>query len=162
MFLVSLKSLKGKFILLLAAVVAAIIVCVIVARGNTSGDSESISQVNALNYSALTSANQLEFINSLGYTVKTEPDAVNEITIPSEFDSVYTQYNEIQQEAGLDLTPYKGCTAKKWTYTITNYPEYKNQDCIKINLIIYAGRIIGGDICSVELDGFMTGLIKCP
>ncbi len=158
MFLFSLKSLKGKFILLLAVVIAAIIVCAVLS-GDEPSDGEAVTNVNAIDYSASTQTQQLEFIASLGYTVNTEPDNVEEIVIPQEFDDVYTQYNDIQKAADLDLSKYKGCNAKKWTYTITNYPGYENRDCIKINLIVYNGRIIGGDICSVELDGFMNPLV---
>ena len=54
----------------------------------------------------------------------------------------------------------KGCTVKKWTYILTDYPGYEEKDCIRMNLLVYKGKVIGGDICSVELDGFMTGLQK--
>ena len=52
----------------------------------------------------------------------------------------------------------KGCAVKKWTYILTDYPGYEDKDCIRLNLLVYKGKVIGGDICSVELDGFMTGL----
>lgn len=157
MFLFSFKSLKGKFILLLAVVVAAIIVCAVLSSDEPSDD-EPVTSVNAIDYSASTQTEQLTFIASLGYTVNTEPDSVEEVVIPEEFDDVYTQYNELQKAADLDLSRYKGCNAKKWTYTVTDYPGYENSDCIKINLLIYNGRIIGGDVSSVELDGFMNPL----
>ncbi|MBR5233184.1 MAG: DUF4830 domain-containing protein [Clostridia bacterium] len=158
MFLLSLKSLKGKFILLMAVVIAAIIVCAVLSDKEPSSD-EPVTDVNAIDYSASTQTEQLEFIAQLGYTVNTEPDSVEEVIIPEEFDDLYTQYNEMQKQADLDLSRYKGCNAKKWTYTVTDYPGYENRDCIKINLLVYSGRIIGGDICSVELDGFMNPLV---
>lgn len=158
MFLVSLKSLKGKFILLFAAVLAAVIVCSVISPDG-SGDNEDTSQINTVSLSASTQDELISFVSSLGYTVKNEPDTVEEIIIPEEFDNIYEQYNELQKSSGLDLSWYKGCTAKKWTFTITDYPGYEERDCIKINLIVYGKRIIGGDICSVELDGFMTGLL---
>ncbi len=163
MFLVSLKSLKGKFFILLAAVVAVVTVCVIVSKGNSPvNNNEALSRASTVvNYSA-DASNQIKYINNLGYTVKTEPDSVTEIMIPEEFDDVYSNYNELQKQAMSDLTPYKGCKVKKWSYTVTNYPDYQNKDCIKINLLTYNNRIIGGDVCSVEIGGFMTGLIKCP
>lgn len=157
MFLFSLKSLKGKFILLLAVVIAAIIVCAVLSSDEPN-ENEPVTSVNAIDYSAQTQTEQLEFIASLGYTVNTEPDKVEDVVIPEEFDDIYTQYNDLQKSADLDLTHYKGCNAKKWTYTVTDYPGYENRDCIKINLLIYNGRVIGGDICSVQLDGFMNPL----
>lgn len=157
MFLISLKSLKGKFLLLVATVVAAVVVFTVI----SSSENKSASSGNGvLNYSASTDEQRLNFINSLGLSVKNEPDSVKEFIIPSEFDEVYEEYNKIQLLAGLDLSPYKGCTVKKWTYTVTNYPDYENSDIIKLTLIVCNGRIIGGDICSTKLDGFMHPLTK--
>lgn len=158
MFLLSLKSLKGKFILLFAAVAAAVIVCAVISPDNKDNNEDS-TLTNTVSLSASTQGELISFISSLGYTAKNEPDSVEEIIIPEEFDNIYEQYNELQKSSGLDLSRYKGCTAKKWTFTITDYPGYEERDCIKINLIVYGKRIIGGDICSVELDGFMTGLL---
>ncbi len=102
----------------------------------------------------------LDFISTYGWEVKQEPDEVREVVIPAEFDEVYTNYNSIQTAQGLDLTPFKGQRVKKWTYTVTNYPGYETEDCIKINILVYEGCVIGGDICSVKLDGFMHGFEK--
>ena len=42
-----------------------------------------------------------------------------------------------------------------------NYPGYENKDgVVRANLLVYEGRVIGGDVCSVELDGFMQGFEK--
>lgn len=158
MFLVSLKSLKGKFILLFAAVAAAVIVCAVLSPQNENGN-EDTTKTDTVSLSVSTQDDLLSFISSLGYTAKDEPDSVEEIIIPEEFDKIYEQYNDLQKASGLDLSHYKGCTAKKWTFTITDYPGYEDTDCIRVNLIVYGKRIIGGDICSVELDGFMTGLL---
>ncbi len=156
MFLVSLKSLKGKFILLAAAIAAAVILCVIFAEGEKKEG--YIPTDTAVNYSASNDRERIAFLKQFGYNVKAEPDSINEVLIPSEFDDVYTQYNELQKQAGLNLEDYKGCTAKKWTYTVTNYPDYTDKECIKANILVYKGKVIGGDICSVELNGFMLPL----
>jgi hypothetical protein len=31
-----------------------------------------------------------------------------------------------------------------------------NPDYVKINLLLYEGKVIGGDICRVTLDGFIV------
>lgn len=159
MFLVSLKSLKGKLMLLIAVVIAAVVLCVVLTDKNSPDNSESSVQTDsALNYSAETHEQRMDFISQLGLKVNPEPESVGDVIIPQEFDDVYTEYNKLQKSAGLNLEPYKGCTVKKWTYNVTNYPEYENSSAIRINLLVYKGKIIGGDICSVELDGFMQGL----
>ena len=158
MFLVSLKSLKGKLILLITTVTVIVVAFAIIS--NSENTQKATSADSVLNFSASDEAERLNFISQLGLTVEIEPCDVQEVLIPEEFDEIYTQYNEIQKQAGLDLEHYKGCTAKRWTYTVTNYPEYENSRSIRINLLVYKGKIIGGDICSVELDGFMKGLAK--
>lgn len=157
MFLVSLKSLKGKLLLLIAVVAAAAVVFAVITDDGAANSSASAN--SALNFSASTEEERMNFISQLGFTVTKEPESVREITIPEEFDETYTQYNTVQKQSGLDLEPFKGCKVKKWTYTVTNYPEYENKQCIKINLLVYKGKIIGGDICNVELNGFMNPLI---
>ncbi|MBR2893486.1 MAG: DUF4830 domain-containing protein, partial [Clostridia bacterium] len=47
-----------------------------------------------------------------------------------------------------------------WSYEIKNYPGYENTDgVIRGNILVYDGIVIGGDICSIELDGFMAGFM---
>lgn len=158
MFLFSLKSLKSKLILLVAAVTAIVIVFAVISNSEDAQKAKPTDGV--IDFSASTEEERLNFITQLGLTVESDPSGVKEIVIPEEFDDTYTNYNEIQKQSGLDLEPYKGCTVKKWTYTVTNYPEYEGSQSIKINLLVYKGKIIGGDICSIELDGFMKGLIS--
>ncbi len=158
MFLVSIKSLKGKFILFVAVIAAIGIVFTIFSDSEKSAVVSSAE--SALNYSAADEAQRMNFISQLGLQVNTEPTSVREIIIPEEFDETYTNYNELQKQAQLDLEPYKGCCVKKWTYTVTNYPGYEDNPAIRVNLLVYRNRIIGGDICSVEIDGFMKGLTK--
>lgn len=158
MFLLSLKSLKGKFFLLVTTVIAIVIVFAVISN---SENAQNVTPADGpLDFSAETQEERISFISQLGLTVEETPSEIKEILIPCDFDQTYINYNEIQKQAGLNLDLYKGCTAKKWTYTVTNYPGYEGRNCIKVNLIVYRNRIIGGDICSVELDGFMKGLTK--
>lgn len=157
MFIFSLKSFKGKLFLLTVAVIAIAIVCAVVINNEPISQPDSPAD-SAINYSASSQEEIESFIKQTGYTVISEPISVTEIIIPYEFDSVYNQYNEIQKKSGFDLNLYKNCTVKKWTYQVTNYPEYKNSDAIRLTVLVYKDKIIGGDICSIELDGFMHGL----
>ena len=82
------------------------------------------------------------------------------LVIPAVFGSVYENYNALQKQCGFDLSLYKGEDAVQYTYIITDYTDDSGNtlDNIRMNLIIVSGRIVGGDICSAALDGFMTGL----
>ena len=42
--------------------------------------------------------------------------------------------------------------------TVKNYGNKKQE--VRANLIVCEGQLVGGDVCSAELDGFMQGLRK--
>ena len=79
-----------------------------------------------------------------------------EIVIPREFDKVMTSYNEIQKQQGLDLSKYAKKTATRYTYKITNYPDYNGT--VYANIITYRNKVISGDICSADAKGFLHTL----
>jgi hypothetical protein len=95
------------------------------------------------------------FIASLGYKVDPEPIEVVEIRLPKNFDDVYTAYDEMQREQGFNLGKYAGKQAKRYTYVVHNYPDYPGG--VRLNLVVQGNRIIAGDVCSLEKDGFMHG-----
>ena len=76
--------------------------------------------------------------------------------IPQEFDETYEQYNQLQKEQGFDLERFKGQRVKVYTYQILNYPDHP--DNILAHLLICDWKVVGGDVCSTQLDGFMQGL----
>lgn len=82
-----------------------------------------------------------------------------ETAIPTEFDETYEKYNSLQKEQGYDLSAYKGKTVTRYTYKITNYPNESVQDA-RVNMLIYENRLIGIDVSSTEIGGFMHGIDK--
>ena len=107
-----------------------------------------------------TLSDRADYAKSLGYTVSADSETVRNIVIPAVFGNVYENYNTMQKECGFDLSLYKGEEAVQYTYSITDYTDESGNtlDNIRMNLIVVGGKIVGGDICSAELDGFMTGL----
>ena len=100
---------------------------------------------------------QIQFLLSLGWEVQAEPLEITQVLIPSELDEVYTRYNDIQLEQGLDLTDYQGKTAKRYTYCVTNYPGLKEN--VQADLIVYKEKLIAADICWTDAqDGFLHSL----
>ncbi len=158
MFVFSVNSKKLCRTLLPAlALIAGIAVTFIVFGSKEEVETEG----SALSYRAADKEERLYFVSQFGWAVNEEPAEVREIVIPDEFDAVYENYNKIQKEQGLDLEPFKGKRVKRWTYIITNYPGYsEGDDCVRINLLVFDGRVVGGDVCSVELDGFMHTFAK--
>ncbi len=104
-----------------------------------------------------TVTDRVTFAKSLGYSISEQYETKKEIVIPSVFSDVYENYNALQKNNGFDLSAYKGEQAEVYTYPVTNHPE---GDGVMMNIIVCKGRIIGGDICSAEYDGFMTGLVR--
>ena len=108
------------------------------------------------NINASTNAERIAFIENFGYDVIEEPLETRDVVIPEQFDNTYKRYNELQLSQGFDLSKFKGKSVKSFSYAVTNYPGIENSEkTVRANLLVYNSEIIGGDICSVELDGFM-------
>lgn len=99
----------------------------------------------------------IEFLESYGWKVIDKEIETEEIVIPETFDNVYINYNNIQKEAGLDLTPYKGMKAIRYTYQVINYP-IKTDEIVRANVICINNIPIAGDIMTVSINGFMHSL----
>lgn len=96
---------------------------------------------------------RIRFLTTLGYTVNASSEEEQAVQIPMEFNDVYCNYNDIQKEIGTDLYYYRGAQCTRFTYTI----ESENET-LKVNLLVYDNRIIGGDVCTVTLGGRMEPL----
>ena len=154
MFFVSVKSSTLKTIAVIAAV--AILATIGGVYAVNKSRSAPVSKMNGIIFKAETNEERLAFLSQFGWEVDEEPSEVKEVIIPQEFDDVYNQYNIIQKEQNLDLEKYKGARVKCWSYNVKNYPGYENSDgVIKANMLIFDGVVIGGDISSTELSGFM-------
>ncbi|MBO4468379.1 MAG: DUF4830 domain-containing protein [Clostridia bacterium] len=101
-----------------------------------------------------------EFLRNLGCFVNAESETKKEIVIPEVFSDVYKNYNLIQNQAGYDLDLYKGCRCYMFSYDVNELSDGVDPKYFKANVIVYKGRIIGGDISSAELDGVMFPLVK--
>lgn len=99
------------------------------------------------------------FLAEYGWEVSDKCLESSQIIIPEPFDLVYENYNAMQLDAGLDLRPYMGKRGIRYTYEITNYPADVSEQ-VRANVIIIDGKCVGGDICTVSLDGFMHSLRK--
>ena len=95
------------------------------------------------------------FLSQFGWQVDAKPVEVKTVTIPSEFDKVFAAYNELQKAQGLNLLKFKNKEVTRYTYKLTNFPDYAGT--VYANLLVYRGRVIGGDICSADVNGFVTG-----
>ena len=103
-------------------------------------------------------AERISFLSHFGWQVDPTPVESTTVTIPREFDKVFAAYNELQRKQGLDLSAYAGKTVERHTYTVTNYEGYEGT--VYANLLVYRGRVIGGDVCAADSSGFVHGFEK--
>lgn len=102
-----------------------------------------------------TAAQGAAWLREQGWEVDPEPSGEMEVVVPARFDPIYESYNDIQKAQGFDISRYKGETVTKYTYLVKNYPQ--EPDGVAANLLVYQGRLIAADLCSLELGGFLKG-----
>ena len=154
MFILTAK-LKRERLIAGAAAVAALCAVVAIAVGVISVQGGTVS-ASADQKGVKTNEDRVAYLESFGWTVEPEPLAVEELLIPEEFDETYTQYLELQGSQGFDLTQYCGKRVKRYTYVITNYPT--GETGVQAGLVIYKNTVIGGDVLSPQLGGFIHSL----
>jgi hypothetical protein len=98
---------------------------------------------------------RVNFLTSYGWEVESKPLEFMEIRIPETFNETFEKYNDMQKEQGFDLSKYKNKRVIRYTYRVLNYPTGEEDVCA--NLLVYKDKVIGGDVCSARLDGFMHG-----
>ena len=98
------------------------------------------------------------FLHEMGWDIPERFEQVKTIIVPEEWDEVYRSYNKLQKQQGFDLKAYKGMQVQVYTYRVLNYPGHEGEEGIECHLMISDGTLIGGDVCSTALDGFMQGL----
>lgn len=155
MFVYAIRSATIKFVCAIALSVAALLALVALIPTYSAEKNESAT-VSDVSYNKIyENSDRLAFIEQFGWKVDATPLESVEVSIPEEFDKVYLGYNEMQKEQGLGLTKYKGKTVTRYTYNVTNYPDYEGN--VYISLLVYKNKVIGGDVCSADVGGFVHG-----
>lgn len=140
------SKINSKLLLLVVLCVALLTVlvkCAFSAAPVTAGTQEDVTS----------------FIRSFGWEVRDNPDEIKEVIIPADFSGVYENYNELQKKQGYDLSKYRTETVVRHTYSILNFTTADGNlmSGVYINVLVFDGKIIGGDICTYDLAGFMVG-----
>ncbi|MBR2906680.1 MAG: DUF4830 domain-containing protein [Clostridia bacterium] len=158
MFVYSFRASTAKFFAVVAlALTTLVLLIVFVPTYAATTEDGTVAGEVAYNYTKIKSdADRRSFLAQFGWETAEGVIAECEVTIPSDFDKVFAAYNEIQKEQGFDLSKYKKKTVMRYTYEITNYEGYEGT--VYVNLLLYRNRVIGGDICSADVSGFICGL----
>lgn len=83
------------------------------------------------------------------------PFSSETLVLPKAADSAWQTYLALQQENGFTLADYGGKTVLRLCCPILNHPGGKY---VYATFYWHEDRIVGGDIMSPALDGFMYGL----
>lgn len=146
MFVLKLKIRKKYVISISAAVIAlAVMLILVFSSGNTApSDSATCDEVGRYSLVAQTVGGECGFIKQFGYDVIAESRECEPVVIPSSFNQIYEEYNELQKKIGLDLEAYKGREAQKITY------ELDNSDMKYAVILTLKGRVIGAHLTNGE------------
>ena len=162
MFIYSLKASTLKFVAVVIISIGLLItlITVIPNGGETVYAVSDPDQNNAkISYKNIkVNEDRVNFLKQFGWDVEPEPVEAVEILIPKEFDAIYKKYNEVQKAQSLNLEKFKNKSVKRYTYQVIGYPGHNGT--VFANILIYKNKVIGGDICSAEINGFVHGFDK--
>lgn len=99
---------------------------------------------------------RVDYLSAYGWQVSEEPLVTQELLIPEEMDASYDDYLALQSQQGFDLKKYAGKRVKRYTYEVYNYPT--GETGVQANLLICKNTVVGGEVLSPQLDGFIHGL----
>lgn len=142
---------KALFGIIIAALGVIVIVLTFVTNHVNQGENKSVSAI----ISASTDKERRDYLASYGWETE-EKFETKQLTIPEQWNDVYTAYNEVQLNQGFDLTNYKGKAVTLYTYTITNYKD--TAEGIVADMLVCDDNLIGGDVCNTSAEnGFLVG-----
>ena len=157
MFIYSMRANTLKFFAVICLALTALIALVAFVPTYVANDDTAQVGANAsYNYEKIkNNDDRINFLKQFGWEVEAQPIKEQQVTIPKDFDKVFAAYNEIQRKQGLDLSSFRKKTVMRYTYAVKNYPDYEGE--VYINVLVYRNTVIGGDVCSADVNGFVHG-----
>ncbi len=157
MFVCSVKSSTLKLAALIVVAIAAAAALIVLLPSNDRVAAGSVFKGDdTVSYDKIkTDGDRRDFLAQFGWELGEGCIEEVEVRIPSDFDRVMNSYNDLQKSQGLDLSKYRGKTAVRYTYEVTNYPDYDGT--VYANIIVYKNCVIAGDICSSDSKVFIQG-----
>ncbi len=144
------KSTNSNRFYLVAGAIAAVIITLLLKAAFTKADAEAASaDVGGV----------AEFLAGYGWQVDADSAVVKNVQIPSKFNEVYEEYNKLQKSQGYDLSRYRTDYVREYIFPITNYTDSSGNivENVYAHVLLSGNKVIGGDVCCTELDGFMHG-----
>ena len=146
---------KAAFVVVIAALLIIGIILMVGAH-NKKAAAEGFGQAQTT--SAKNERGRVAYLARYGWEVETPALSEAKVVIPRTFSAVFEEYNALQKEQGFDLSRYCGTEVTMYSYRVTN--EIYNGDEVLAVLYIQNGEVVGGDVHSTALDGFMVGVVQ--
>lgn len=102
-----------------------------------------------------TAEDRTAYLASLGWRCDAASEQYRAVRLPEDFTGVMADYAAMQRADGFSMEKYAGKVCSQYVYTLTEHPGSLTVYAV---LYIYKGRVIGGDIHTAALDGYMHGL----
>lgn len=151
MFICTLKFDRKKAVFVIA-MAALVLIGIILLVGAFTGGAKTEAKA-AL--SARNEKGRAAYLADCGWTVETPALSEDTVLIPKQFSPVFEEYNELQKQQGFDLSDYCGMEVTMYTYRVVD--SGREGDVLAV-LYVLNGAVIGGDVHSTALDGFMCGV----
>ena len=118
---------------------AAVVLC-------STGDMLDVSQLNG----------REKYLASYGCVIDPASETERTVLLPKKFEGTVRDYADMQTDQGYDFAFYSGLECRQFTYEVTNYDGCDGT--VYAVLYVKGTRVIGGDIHSAEINGFMHGI----
>ena len=105
---------------------------------------------------AATNEERVAYLEALGWQVEPQPIETLDLQLPEKLEGEWDAYAKLQKGQGLLFSEFAGQAVKRYTYTVTNYPEIPQG--VQANLYLWGDQIIGGDVIFTGQGGFQTDL----
>ena len=105
---------------------------------------------------ASTNEERVAYLEALGWQVEPQPIETLDLQLPEKLEGEWDAYAKLQKGQGLPFSEFAGQAVKRYTYTVTNYPEIPQG--VQANLYLWGDQIIGGDVIFTGQGGFQTDL----
>lgn len=105
---------------------------------------------------ASTNEERVAYLEALGWQVEPQPIETLDLQLPEKLEGEWDTYAKLQKGQGLPFSEFAGQAVKRYTYTVTNYPEIPQG--VQANLYLWGDQIIGGDVIFTGQGGFQTDL----
>ena len=105
---------------------------------------------------AATNEERVAYLEALGWQVEPQPIETLDLQLPEKLEGEWDAYAKLQKGQGLPSSEFAGQAVKRYTYTVTNYPEIPQG--VQANLYLWGDQIIGGDVIFTGQGGFQTDL----